>query len=528
MLAYYATSLLTAITSLSLGIFVLLKNPGNRLHRSLFRLNMAVSVWSFFLFLHYISRTYHHAMLSLYILHSVVIFIPACYINLVADLIGLKKSLQIKLSYLICLLFLPLVYTPYFINGAQPKLIFRFYANAGPLYVLWLITYAIMAGYGMYLMIKHYRFLPSIKKIQVRYVLSASIIGFSGGATIYPLFYGIPVLPFGEHIIFLYPVIFAVAVLKHDALELNIAIKRTIVYSLSIALITLAYLVIVLLSERFLRGVMGYQSLGITVIAAVIIALIFSPLKNRVEKIIEKFYIRNAYQRMQKELVESDKSKALAQLAAGLAHEIRNPLTAIKTFCEFLPKKYNDKAFRDDFSQIVNHETEKINSLIGRLLEFSKPSSLKIALCDVHEALDYTINLLSAETLKTGIDIIKNYTKEKSMIYADSVKLKHVFFNMIKNGMESLSSKGKITISTSRDRDRFKIDIADNGCGIKKADLDRVFEPFFSLKDRGTGLGLPVSQSIISEHNGTIFAQSTPGAGTTFTISLPLALRDGP
>ena len=146
----------------------------------------------------------------------------------------------------------------------------------------------------------------------------------------------------------------------------------------------------------------------------------------------------------------------------------------------------------------------------------------------MHEALDYTINLLSAETLKTGIDIIKNYTKEKSMIYADSVKLKHVFFNMIKNGMESLSSKGKITISTSRDRDRFKIDIADNGCGIKKADLDRVFEPFFSLKDRGTGLGLPVSQSIISEHNGTIFAQSTPGAGTTFTISLPLALRDGP
>jgi signal transduction histidine kinase/uncharacterized membrane protein len=525
MLAYYATSLLTAIASLILGIFVLLKNPGNRLHRSLFRLNIVVSIWSFFLFLHYASKTHSHAMLSLYILHSAVIFIPACYIHLVTDLLGLKKTVQIKASYLICLLFLPLVYTPYFINGAQPKLIFRFYANAGPLYILWITTYAIMAGYGMYLMIKHYRLLSCIKKIQVRYVLSASIIGFSGGATIYPLFYDIPILPVGEHIIFLYPVIFAVAVLKHDALELNIAIKRTIVYSLSIALITLAYLVIVLISERFLRGVMGYQSLGITVIAAVIIALIFSPLKNWVERIIEKFYIRNAYQRMQKELVETDKSKALAQLAAGLAHEIRNPLTAIKTFCEYLPKKYNDKAFRDDFSQIVNYETEKINSLIGRLLEFSKPSVLKIAPCNIHETLDYTINLLSAETLKSGIDIVKYYSKENHTIYADSVKLKHVFFNLMKNSIEAISGKGKIIISTNRDQDRFKIDIADNGCGIKSADLGRIFEPFFSLKDKGTGLGMSVSQSIIFEHNGTIFAKSAPGIGTTFTISLPVAFK---
>lgn len=522
MFAYYATSLLTAITSLSLGIFVFLKNPENKLHRSLFRLNMAVCVWSFFLFLHYASRTYFQAMLSLYILHSAVILIPACYVHLVVDLLNLRKPREIKISYYICAMFLPLVYTTYFIAGIEPKLIFRFYATAGPLYVLWMITYVIMAGYGAFLLVKHYRNSSIIKKIQIRYVLCASFIGFIGGATIYPLFYDIPMPPFGEHIIFLYPVIFSIAVLKHDALELNIAVKRTIVYSVSIALITLTYLVIVLLSERFLRGIMGYQSLGITVAAAVIIALIFSPLKNRVEAIIERFYIRNAYQRMQKELIDSDKSKALAQLAAGLAHEIRNPLTAIKTFCEYLPKKYNDKAFRDNFSRIVNDETEKINTLICRLLEFSKPTTLKIAPCDVHEALDYTLNLLSAETLKSKIDIIKHYDKENHIIYADSVKLKHVFFNLIKNSIEALGEGGNITISTSSIGDKFNIDITDNGCGIKEKNLGRIFEPFFSLKDQGTGLGLSVVQSIISEHNGIILAKSAPGLGTTFTISLPI------
>jgi signal transduction histidine kinase len=524
MLFYYITSLLTTITALALGLFVFLKNPKSKLHGSLFRLNAMVAVWSFFLFIHYASKTYYQAMLALYILHSAAILIPACYIHLVSDLLDLKQTKIIKASYLICMAFLPLVYTKYFIDGLQPKLIFRFYANAGPLYLLWIIAYTAMAGYGAYLMIRHYKRCSAIKKIQIRYILCASLIGFAGGATIYPLFYNIPIAPFGEHIIFLYPLIFSVAVLKHDALELNIVLKQTIVYSVSIALITIAYLVIVLLSERYLRGIMGYNSLGITVAAAIAIALIFSPLKNSVEAIIEKFYIRNAYQRMQKELMDSDKSKALAQLAAGLAHEIRNPLTAIKTFCEFLPKRYDDKAFRDNFSRIVNDETEKINSLIGRLLEFSKPSCLVIAPCDIHETLDYTINLLSAETLKSNIDIIKLYSKENHVIQADSIKLKHVFFNLIKNSIEAFSEGGVIRITTGNSKNKFNIEIKDNGCGIKEKDLGRIFEPFFSLKDRGTGLGLSVVQSIITEHNGTIMAESAPGIGTTFTISLPAGI----
>jgi signal transduction histidine kinase len=521
MTTYYITSLLTTITSLGLGIFVLLKNPGNRLHIALFRLNLMVSIWSFFLFLHYASNTYHQAVLSLYILHSAVILIPACYIHLIVNLLHINKPKIIRLSYLVCGIFLPLLYTPYFISGVKQKSIFRFYASAGPLYILWILTYTILAAYGIYLMAKHYRHSSIIRKIQIRYVFFASLIGFAGGFTIYPLFYDIPVLPIGEHIIFLYPIIFSIAVLKHDALELNIVIKRTIVYSVSIALITITYLIIVLLSERMLRGVIGYQSLGITVAAAVAIALIFSPLKNRVEKIIERFYIKNAYQRLQKELIESDKSKALAQLAAGLAHEIRNPLTSIKTFCEYLPKKFDDKVFRENFSRIVNDETDKINSLIGRLIEFAKPSVLKISPCNIHETIDYTISLLSAEALKKGVNIIKIYNPDYYVIHADSTKMKHVLFNIIKNSIEAVSENGTISITTSHAQNRLNIEIADNGCGIKKKDLSRIFEPFFSNKDRGTGLGLSVVQSIIAEHNGNIRAESTPGAGTRFIASLP-------
>ena len=266
---------------------------------------------------------------------------------------------------------------------------------------------------------------------------------------------------------------------------------------------------------------MGYQSIWVTVAAAVIIALIFTPLKNMVESLIEKFYIRNAYQRLQRELIDSDKSKALAQLAAGMAHEIRNPLTAIKTFCEYLPEKFDDKDFRNDFSRIVKAEVDKINSLITQLLEFSKPTSLVLVSADPHQLLDYTLDILSAEILKNNVKIVKNYKTDTSLIDADSNKLKHVLFNIIRNAIEAMRYGGTLSINTLNQKDNFIIEIADTGCGIKRNDLKKIFQPFFSTKPKGTGLGLTITESIIAEHNGNISAKSAIGKGTTFTISLP-------
>ena len=386
--------------------------------------------------------------------------------------------------------------------------------------MLWIIAYLTIAGYATYLLLKNYPHSSHIKKIQIRYVLLASFIGFVGGSTIYPLFYNIQIPPWGEHIIFIYPVIFSIAVLKHDVLELNIVIKRTIVYSVSILLITIAYLVMVLLSERLLRNVIGYQSIWVTVAAAVIIALIFTPLKNMVESLMEKFYIRNAYQRLQRELIDSDKSKALAQLAAGMAHEIRNPLTAIKTFSEYLPEKFDDKDFRDNFSQIVKSEVDKINSLITQLLEFSKPTSIVLASANPHQLLNYTLDLLSAEILKNNVKVVKKYTVSASIIEADPNKLKHVFFNIIRNAIEAMRYGGTLSIKTLDQKDNFIIEVIDSGCGIKRNDLKKIFHPFFTTKPKGTGLGLAVAESIIAEHNGNISAKSAIGKGTTFTIYL--------
>lgn len=520
MLFYYITSFLTVITSFGLGIFVFLKNPHSSLHRSLLRLNTTVSLWSLFLFLHYISKTENFAFITLRLLHSFAIFIPACYLHFVVNLLDIDRRKAIRFSYIVSIIFLGVSYHPNFITAIGPKLCFSYYATAGNLYIGWIIAYTLIALYGAYLLIKNYYYVSPLKKIQIKYVLFASMIGFTGGSTIYPLLYNIPIPPWGEHIIFLYPLIFAIAVLKHDVFELNIVIKRTLVYSISLFLITAAYIVLVLISERFLRDIFGYQSIWITVGAAVLIALLFTPIKNKIQLLIEKFYIKSAYQKLQKELVEIDKNKALQSLAAGLAHEIRNPLTAIKVFSEYLPEKFDDKAFREKFSRIVSEETEKINALITELLEFSKPSSLKIGAVDVHQLLNYTLNLLSGEILKANIKIVKNYQIKDATIQADSNKLKHVFHNLIKNSIESIVNKGTITISTAIDNDRLKIEITDTGSGISQKDITKIFDPFYSSKKSGTGLGLAVAQTVISEHQGSIYTQSTLGQGTTFAITL--------
>ena len=174
---YYITSLLTSLTSLGLGLFIFFKNPKNRLHRSLFRLNTVVALWSFSLFLHYIAKDHSSAMITLYMLHSAAVFIPACYLGFVTDLLNIDKRKIIGVAYAISIVFLCLSYTPYFITGIRPKLFFNFYATAGPLYSLWIAAYLVITAYGIYLLVSNYAYSSPIKKIQIRYVLFASLIG---------------------------------------------------------------------------------------------------------------------------------------------------------------------------------------------------------------------------------------------------------------------------------------------------------------------------------------------------------------
>ena len=227
---------------------------------------------------------------------------------------------------------------------------------------------------------------------------------------------------------------------------------------------------------------------------------------------------------LRREVAEKEKFKAVATLAGGVAHEIKNPLTAIQTFSEFLPQKLNDKEFLNKFAAIVGTEVNRIDQLVHQLLDFAKPSPLSLKETNIHNLIDETLDFLNSKFIQHKIKIEKKYDINKeSLLSVDPIQLKQVFMNIFLNAIDAMSQSGTLTVATKTTDASLEIIIQDTGCGITPKDLSHIFDPFFSNKDNGTGLGLSITHGIIQEHKGKIRVESVGGQGTDFTIELPVA-----
>jgi two-component system sensor histidine kinase HydH len=331
--------------------------------------------------------------------------------------------------------------------------------------------------------------------------------------------------------------------LKYQVLNINIVIQKSFVYSILIAIISTTYFIFVFLAERFFQGMFGYTSLIVSIIYAITIALFFIPVKNRIQHFADKIFlgkdlvqIARENELMKQELERSERLKAVAHFASGMAHEIKNPLTAIKTFTEYLPEKKNDPEFLNKFSNIVSGEVDRIDSLVHQLLDFAKPSPLKLEETDIHKLLVDTLNLLSNDFIKCKIKVNTDYTDKKLIIHIDPNRMKQAFLNIFLNALEAMPSGGTLSIKTIVHRQqtidgsvdhrpstmdsKVIIEVIDTGCGIPEKDLPHIFEPFYSTKENGTGLGLSIVYNIIKEHGGSIKAETKTGEGTRFVIEL--------
>jgi signal transduction histidine kinase len=340
--------------------------------------------------------------------------------------------------------------------------------------------------------------------------------------------YRINITPFPMNFVFIYTLTISYAIMKHNLWDINIVIRKGLIYSALISLITICYIVIALLLENLFRGLIGYKSLPITVITITILVIFFQPLKNHIQRVIDKYFFHGTiYQideeniKLREELQKSEKMKAIATLAAGMAHEIKNPLTSIKTFTEYLPEKYDDPEFRKKFNKIVGGEVERINTIVKQLLEFSRPSEPNLKEADINELMDEILALLNNDLLKHGIKVKTHYSPLPS-IDVDPAQIKQVFLNIMLNAIDAMKNGGALMVKTETVHEQtVSIAISDTGEGIEKEDLKRIFDPFFSRKDGGTGLGLSVVHGIIEKHNGKIEVESEPGKGAIFTIFIP-------
>jgi len=236
--------------------------------------------------------------------------------------------------------------------------------------------------------------------------------------------------------------------------------------------------------------------------------------------------------RFEAEVRRVDRLASVGTLAAGVAHEIKNPLVSIQTFAQLLPQRYMDDEFRNNFGGVVRNEIDRINKLIRSLLDFARPNQDNTGEVYIQELLERATTLLESEFKKNKIEVGKNIEDDLPPTTGDSEQLFQVIFNLLQNSIQAIDGdNGKIEIdasvcnSKSKSERRRKssdkalcLEIRDNGCGIDEEHLAHIFDPFYSTKSDGSGLGLSICHSILEEHDAGIEVDSTVGAGTVFRI----------
>jgi two-component system NtrC family sensor kinase len=230
-------------------------------------------------------------------------------------------------------------------------------------------------------------------------------------------------------------------------------------------------------------------------------------------------------QEIQSHLSQSEKLASIGKLAAGIAHEINNPLGGILIYSHLLLEDVPEGHPHHDNLQKIVKETTRCKGIVKGLLDFARPKEPEWAPTDIRDLLDACLSLTGRQALFQNIRVAKDYQSSLPRITADRAQLQQVFMNMIFNAAEAMEGKGTLTLRAYSDDGgkEVAVEIADTGHGIKDEDRERLFEPFFTTKEvgQGTGLGLAISYGIIQKHKGTIEVRSEPGRGATFIIKLP-------
>jgi signal transduction histidine kinase len=259
---------------------------------------------------------------------------------------------------------------------------------------------------------------------------------------------------------------------------------------------------------------------------------LLSTLCNQMAGSIENSMLVGDMLEAQKQLYQADKLSTLGTLAAGLAHEIKNPIASIKGFAELIPKavKEGDMETIEDFSSVVPRQLERVNGIVEKLLRLSKPTKPEVKEVEITALLDDIVKLMEKQCIKQGVRIIKEY-QGRTIVMGDINQLTQALMNIMLNGVQAMENGGELRLKVQESRllparlaaERAgrhgkTVEISDTGKGIPADQLEHIFDPFYTTKEGGSGLGLAVTKKIISDHNGSIGVDSSPGKGTTFRI----------
>jgi signal transduction histidine kinase len=251
---------------------------------------------------------------------------------------------------------------------------------------------------------------------------------------------------------------------------------------------------------------------------ALFVVLVF--VVKRGEDIIQKRAMERL--RLKERLAHAERLSSMGEMAAGISHEIRNPLGIIRSSAELLKKKAAKIDSENTIPDIIVEEASRLNNIITDFINYAKPRSPNIAACRVEEVIEKNITFLEVQIKEQGYVIKKNYQNSLPEIMADSNLLYQSFLNIFINAMQAMPDGGRILVEVSSSDHLVTVHIDDEGQGIPNANLEKIWDPFFTTKEKGTGLGLGIVKNIVESHGGSIQIMNRPVRGTRVTIELPV------
>jgi signal transduction histidine kinase len=278
------------------------------------------------------------------------------------------------------------------------------------------------------------------------------------------------------------------------------------------------------LSEDY-KAIFGIQILVLitctVLMGALFIVLVY--VVKRGEGIIQRRAMERL--RLKERLAHAERLSSLGEMAAGISHEIRNPLGIIRSSAELLKKKAAKVDPENNIPDIIVEEASRLNTIITDFINYAKPRSLNRSACRVEEVIDKNITFLEAQIKDQGYVIKKNYQNSLPEIMADGTMLYQSFLNILINAMQSMPEGGRILVEVSSSDHLLTVHFDDEGQGIPNENLEKIWDPFFTTKEMGTGLGLGIVKNIVESHGGSIQIVNRPVRGTRVTIELPVKHR---
>src|SRR3989338_5554946 len=468
---YALTGLITCVLAVLLGVLVLWKGPRSPAARWWTIMCFWVAGWAYWFVQSLLSSSADVAIANLRVADACSSLIPITYLHFTMHFVGRVKPRVLQLGYGVSILLALTTFTSWYASGAQWKF-GMWWEVGGPGLFLSAVFFLVVPAYGILLLLRASRESQGAKKAQLSCLLVASTVGFGEGFMWFPPAFGIDIPPLGGHLIALYCIAVMYAIVRYQFFDIRVVIRRSLVYYTLVTMLTLGYFMVAFVGERYFRTTVGYQSLVLSVAVFAGMALAFQPLKLWLQRGVDRWLLpepkavlTRRLEVLEAELRDADKAKAIGHLAAGVSHEIKNPLSALRTFVEALPARQGDPQFLQQFQAVARRELGRLQQLAEGLVHFAQPSATEKQPLDLRQTLDELVALVGGELAQRGITLQTRYQHNGAGLMGLPGPLSQALLNLILNARDAMPHGGTLTPQTAATPPGLGVTIAGTGQG---------------------------------------------------------------